>query len=160
MNFRAVLNSHEELFQRREHSRERLALVKEKIEMESYFEELGVAVFCAGSLARLEARREIRLDLFVTADDDPKLRSRLCEYTLFAHLIRSNEELSFPPFSNDGEYLKIHFLEDLKKGTGSRRDDSENLFTVRMLLMLKSEPDSRGTIPPTPHKHSRTLLPG
>ena len=68
------------------------------------------------------------------------LQSRLCEYTLIAHLIQLNETLGFPPFSNDGEYLKICFIDDLKTHTGSRKDDSENLFTTRMLLILESQP--------------------
>lgn len=140
MSFRSVLDSHQALSLRREYSRARLASVKSEVEREKYFKELPVAVFCAGSLARLEAGEKSDLDLFVTADDNATLHSRLYEYTLFAHLIRLNEQMGFPPFSNDGEYLKIHFLEDLKNRTGSRRDDSENLFTVRLLLMLESKP--------------------
>ena len=45
----------------------------------------------------------------------------------------------FNRFSNDGEYLKICFMGDLKSRTGSRLDDSENLFTTRMLLILESQ---------------------
>jgi len=86
----------------------------------------------------MEIGEKSDLDVFVTADESEALRSRLCEYTLFGQLINLNEELSLPPFSNDGEYLKIHFIEELKARTGSRRDDSENLFTARMLLMLES----------------------
>ena len=56
-----------------------------------------------------------------------------------------NERLVFPPFSNDGEYLKVYFMEDLSSRTGSPRDDGDNLFTTRMLLMLESQPDCTET---------------
>jgi predicted nucleotidyltransferase len=140
MSFSSILCSHEALSRRRKNSLECLANVKIEAQKEIFFEESSVTIFCAGSLARLEVGEKSDLDLFVIADNDPKLESQLYEYTLFAHLIHLNKEMGFPPFSNDGEYLKIHFIEDLKNRTGSRRDDSENLFTVRMLLMLESRP--------------------
>lgn len=136
----SILNSHSALSIRRNNSLQRLAEVKVRASAEEFLNEPRITVFCAGSLARLEAGNKSDLDLFVTADGNGKLHSRLFEFTLFAHLIRLNEELGFPPFSNDGEYLQIHSLDNLKKRTGSRRDDVENLFTVRMLLMLESKP--------------------
>jgi predicted nucleotidyltransferase len=140
MTFLSMLNEHAALSKRRSNSLQRLELVGNKVKEEKFLDEPAITVFCAGSLARLEAGDKSDLDLFVTADGDGRLHSRLFEFTLFAHLIRINSDLKFPPFSNDGEYLKIHFLEDLKNRTGSRRDDIENLFTVRMLLMLESRP--------------------
>jgi hypothetical protein len=64
---------------------------------------------------------------------------RLDEYRLFAHLIRINEKLNYPEFSNDGQYLKVYKLDNLRSATGSPQDDSENLFTARMLLLLESQ---------------------
>ena len=101
-----------------------------------------LAVFCVGSLARMEIGAKSDLDLFVTADsvdNSHELRKRLFQITLFSEMMRINKELDFPTFSNDGEYLKVCFMDDLKSGTGSRLDDSENLFTTRMLLILESQ---------------------
>ena len=140
MNFISILDSHPALLKRRKRAREQLAHIQKEFEGEEYFKGLPIAIFFAGSLARLEIGEKSDLDLFVTADEDSQLRSSLCKYMLFSHLIRLNERLGFPPFSNDGEYLNIYFVEDMKNGTGSRRDDSDNLFTARMLLMLESKP--------------------
>lgn len=97
-------------------------------------------MFCAGSLARKEIGKKSDLDVFVVADRGKNLESRLCEYKIYADLIRLNDDLGLPQFSNDGEFLKVHFLDDLINNAGSRRDDSENLFTTRMLLILESVP--------------------
>ena len=101
-----------------------------------------LAIFCAGSLARMESGTKSDLDLFVTAEGgySGELHKRLFQITLFSELMAINGRLDYPPFSNDGEHLKVYFLEDLKSRTGSPRDDSENLFTTRMLLMLESQP--------------------
>ncbi len=66
--------------------------------------------------------------------------SRLEEFKLFAELILVNEQLGLDPFSGDGEYLKTHDLRMLIDGTGSSEDDSENMFTTRLLLLLESAP--------------------
>ena len=80
------------------------------------------------------------LDIFVTADTSDQLQSHLFQIELFAELMRINKELDFPSFSNDGEYLKVYFVEHLKSHTGARLDDANNLFTTRMLLILESCP--------------------
>ena len=101
-----------------------------------------LAIFCAGSLARMEIGAKSDLDVFVTADavdESHKLRKRLFQLRLFSEMIAANDRLNFQSFSNDGEYLKLCFLDDIKFRTGSRIDDSENLFTTRMLLILESQ---------------------
>lgn len=133
-----ALQSHGALSARRAASEAQLQKVRKGFESAWTFGDKPVSVFCAGSLARLETGRNSDLDLFVTANETPELRSRLLEYTLFAELIGVNRTLGLPPFSNDGAYLKVYFVEDLRDKTGSPRDDSENLFTARMLLMLES----------------------
>ena len=139
MDFVSRLESHKKLQQRKKESLKRLEDVRDKFGKEECFQDCQIVIFCAGSLARLEFGKKSDLDLFVTAEEyfQP---NRLEEYTLYAHLIRLNNELEFPSFSNNGEYLKVHSLKKLKNETGSHRDDSENLFTVRMLLMLESQP--------------------
>lgn len=127
--------------QRRRNSIKQLRRVLREFTRSEFLSQAPIAIFCAGSLARQEVGTKSDLDVFVTGDgSDPRLRSRLSEYTLFAELIDLNRRLHLPEFSNDGQYLKIYPLEALQKLTGSPQDDSENLFTVRMLLVLESEP--------------------
>ena len=135
-----VLRDHDALAERREKSGKRLASVRNAVEKCSTIKATGLAIFCAGSLARMEAGDKSDLDIFVTADGDGKSHGRLFQIELFSELMALNRRLSFPPFSNDGEYLKIYCMNELKSETGSRFDDSENLFTARMLLILESQP--------------------
>jgi len=151
-----ILENHQALSRRRERSQRELDRARTEFAACQYLQDLPLSVFCAGSLARAEIGEKSDLDIFVIADSSDRLQSRLCEYTLFAHLIRiNNDVLGFPPFSNDGEYLKINFIEDLKARTGSRRDDIENLFTARMLLMLESKPLIHSELY---NKHLRAIL--
>lgn len=105
-----------------------------------------VCVFAAGSLGRFETGRKSDLDVFLLchrdkSDQGQRSVTRLREIEVFADLIRLNENLNLPPFSGDGKFLKIHELKDLIAATGdSSRDDSENLFTTRLLLLLESKP--------------------
>ena len=137
-----ALKRHPDLARRDAKSMRRLAEVRDAFVRCEVIKEHPLALFCAGSLSRMEVGNKSDLDLFVTADevdDNHVLRKRLFRITLFSEVMAINERLTFPPFSNDGEYLKICFMDDLKSRTGSRIDDSENLFTTRMLLILESQ---------------------
>ena len=59
---------------------------------------------------------------------------------LDADLIRAAQELRFPDFSNDGEYLEVHYIDDILNNLGGPRDDFQNHFTARLLLLLESRP--------------------
>jgi hypothetical protein len=105
-----------------------------------------LCVFAAGSLGRFETGRVSDLDVFLLCHS-PRRKSasqrsvsRLAEIQAFADLINVNDSLSLPPFSGDGRYLKVHEVDDLINATGDSRDDSENLFTTRLLLLLESKP--------------------
>lgn len=135
-----ALQAHGALAARREKSGKRLADVRAVFKKCSTIKATGLAIFCAGSLARMEAGDKSDLDIFVTADGDGKSHGHLFKIELFSALMALNRNLGFPPFSNDGEYLKIYCMNELKSETGSRFDDSENLFTARMLLILESQP--------------------
>lgn len=150
-----ALQSHAALAKRRQQSRKRLDCVRDALKKSDIIRDKPLAIFCAGSLARMESGKKSDLDLFVTACGGGEVRKRLFQITLFSELMEINERLKFPPFSNDGEYLKVYFMEDLKKHTGSPRDDSENLFTTRMLLMLESQPIVHEHIY---RKHLRAIL--
>nr|VFK32610.1 MAG: hypothetical protein BECKMB1821G_GA0114241_11182 [Candidatus Kentron sp. MB] len=57
-----------------------------------------------------------------------------------ADAININEKLKYPEFSNDGRYFKVYSFPDMFNRLGAPDDDVENLFTVRMLLLLESRP--------------------
>jgi len=99
-------------------------------------------VYLTGSFARGEATRFSDLDLFIAGDIEseraPKLR-RLDEICIKADLIQATRDLGIPEFSGDGEYLRHHLIRDLVKNLGDQKDDAENTFTARLLLLLESE---------------------
>jgi hypothetical protein len=103
-------------------------------------------VYATGSFGRREASEHSDIDLFIVSlsdkDEQRKIeRSRLSkleEILLKADLIRASQKMSFPPFSQDGRFLQNHGLRSLIKATGNERDDAENTFTARLLLLLES----------------------
>ena len=48
--------------------------------------------------------------------------------------------MGFGDFSNDGQYLEIHYIDDILDNLGSPSDDYQNFFTARLLLLLESYP--------------------
>ncbi|NOY83994.1 MAG: hypothetical protein GXO96_04065, partial [Nitrospirae bacterium] len=105
MSYEQQLKNHVSLAKRYSDSTDKLKCVREKFSNCDYFRDHSITIFCAGSLARMEIGVKSDLDLFVIAEEKQNPKSRLFEYTLFANLIQLNEELNFPAFSNDGEYL-------------------------------------------------------
>jgi len=59
---------------------------------------------------------------------------------LAAALVDATEQMGFPPFTGDGEYLEVHYVQRMEDVLGSREDDSINAFTARMLLLLEGRP--------------------
>ena len=55
-------------------------------------------------------------------------------------VILASEQIGFPDFSNDGEFLKFIHIEELIHHLGDREDDYHNMLTARMLLILESRP--------------------
>lgn len=146
-SFRIALSSHGELRERLTYSETFLKNVQLKTQDVLQSDWNHVAVFAAGSLGRLETGRSSDLDVFFLAkgknsNAQPNGRyqfSRLEEIQLFAKLIDVNAQLNLPSFSGDGRYLKVHELDRIISSTGDANDDSENLFTTRMLLLLESK---------------------
>ena len=101
-----------------------------------------LCIYVTGSFGRLEASEHSDLDLFfinrINPDDAPM--SRIHKTLMEASLITKCAELGFPEFSGDGEYLEIHSLQDMLANLGGRKDDYQNLFTARLLLLLESLP--------------------
>lgn len=129
--------------ERRSFTQERLASLAERL---TNLEELRkfpeLCVYTTGSYARHEASTHSDIDLFFVNRGSQKdfPVSRLDELRLFARVIDIGENLGFPAFSNDGEYLQILHLDDILSMLGGRDDDYRNFFTARMLLLLESAP--------------------
>jgi predicted nucleotidyltransferase len=107
-----------------------------KDEMRDVFIKYKISIFTVGSIGRHEFGNNSDLDIFLISK---KEISKIMQYEIYAKLIEINRKLKFPEFSNDGQFLTIHQLSDLKKFTGSPDDDSLNLFTTRMLMILESK---------------------
>lgn len=98
-----------------------------------------LAIYTAGSYGRLEASPHSDIDLFFVVDAP---RASLAEINvpeirLLSEIIDIAYGMNFPAFSNDGQYLKLLFSEDMLKNLGSPADDYRNHFTARMLLLLE-----------------------
>lgn len=100
-----------------------------------------LTIFGAGSYARLEASQYSDIDVFFLSGESKKdihgLRTKSLQ--LFGKVIGIGNELGFPKFSNDCEYLVILHTDDILSHLGGRTDDHENYFTARMLLLLESQ---------------------
>lgn len=142
-----VLLDHSNIQDRFEHSKKSLADVRATFAKLHGGQRPDVCVFAAGSLGRFETGRISDLDVFILCDRKgrrPGERSitKKVEGELFKDLNVLVEKLKLPPFSGYGKYLKVHELDDLIKATGDARDDVENYFTTRLLLLLESQPIS------------------
>ena len=121
-----------------------LARVREAISAQTTCAREEICIYVAGSLGRLETGKISDLDVFLFVDsiqNTPGKRTitRLEEIMVLSEIIQVNTELNLPPFSGDGEYFKIHEVSELLAGAGTATDDSENLFTTRLLLLLESK---------------------
>ena len=122
---------------------EKLNKIKEKLEM-TFIEEKyqDVCVYACGSLGRLEMTRNSDLDLFFvsmhSSDRDP-MKKNLNRYLFFGKMYDINREMGFPDPSKEGEYWEFINKEDFLD-IGSRKEDFNNSFTTRLLLILESKP--------------------
>ncbi len=143
MVFKQILDNHEAIQSRINYSRQFLQNTVSTFREYDGGKNTSVCVFAAGSLGRYETGQISDLDLFIVSS---KKIGKLDEYKLFSDLIRLNEDLHLPEFSSDGKFLKVHHLEELIKATGDDKDDLENQFTTRLLLLLESKPISNDTL--------------
>lgn len=122
---------------RRSYSISRLSEVKDFLESSSIISNrTDITIYATGSFGRLEACEESDLDLFILREDNLQDDERDIE--LRKELFLMAETLKFPPFTDDGAYLKTHNLPHLLEMLGGPTEDFENLFTARMLLLLES----------------------
>ncbi|MBI3477426.1 MAG: hypothetical protein HY010_16975 [Acidobacteria bacterium] len=127
---------------RAEYSLIRLAELRkclEKLPETKGFREL--TIFGAGSYGRLEASKFSDIDIFflVSGDGTNLAEPHTNELRLFGKVIEIADQMSFPKFSNDCEYLKILHTDKILDNLGGRIDDHENYFTARMLFLLESQ---------------------
>lgn len=92
-------------------------------------------IYAVGSGGRGELSPFSDLDLFLVKHGEPR---RVDEIRLQAAVLRALRAEKFEDPSNDASFLKLHAAEHLIERLGEPRDDSENTFTVRMLLLLES----------------------
>lgn len=100
----------------------------------------NLCIYATGSFGRWEAGGHSDLDLFFVLDGKREEIPHLTKTLIDADLIRLCARLKYPEFSGDGEYLKIHTLNDLSEKIGDQDEDAKNIFTARMLLFLESVP--------------------
>ena len=137
------------LANRKRYSTERLGSIRDRIERIEELEALpSLCIYVTGSYGRLEASESSDLDIFFihqgssASDSIPRIHKTLLD----AKLIQLARDLEFPEFSNDGEYLQVHYIEDILDELGGRKDDFKNHFTARLLLLLESQPLYNGNI--------------
>jgi hypothetical protein len=137
MSFTEILQHHEASQLRKKSSQAKLERARVAFRKDTILaKNKSICIFAAGSLGRLDSGLSSDLDVFVTTMG--KEIGRLQEINFFASIVRLNEELSYPPLSNDGEFLKVFHVSKNEKKVGSAIDDTENWFTTRMLLLLES----------------------
>lgn len=101
----------------------------------------ALTIYATGSLGRGELGRHSDLDVFLVDTADGRRRvGNLARIRLLSDLMEAAEATGFGEFSNDGEFLRVHPLDDLSSFLGTRDDDASNVFTARMLLLLESVP--------------------
>lgn len=132
-----------DLESRRRYSEQRVALIRNRLLSAESIVADNACVYATGSFGRGEASSNSDLDLFIagrneSGDDKKRSFTRLKEIRLKAKLIEVCEELEFPPFSGDGEYLAHYSMHELTDTLGKPEDDSTNTFTARLLLVLES----------------------
>lgn len=132
------------LTRRKEFSSNRLKELKLKIKKIDKLvkDRTNLCIYVTGSYGRHEATKYSDLDLFFLNDgksNNNKL-SKLNKTLVDAEIIKQTSKMNFGEFSNDGQYLEVHYIEDILDALGCPDDDYKNYFTARMLLLLESKP--------------------
>jgi hypothetical protein len=137
------------LHQRREDTAAKLReLVARAKDLEALLAEEPLCIYVTGSYGRLEAvvggdldhRSDLDLFFLYGGDDPERDLPQTTWLRLAGRMIELNDELGFPAFSGDAQYLEVHNIARMAVQLGSRDDDSVNAFTARMLLLLESRP--------------------
>jgi hypothetical protein len=134
------------LEERREQSNEGLELVRKEAgrRLPSIIGDEPLAIYVTGSFGRLEAAfpKKSDLDLFFLYgpdnEDPDAVLPNLVWIEIASEMIKIARELEFDKFSGDGAFLRWHNVWYIGKQLGSPKEDDENGFTARLLLLLES----------------------
>ena len=136
-----IYKSHQPLQTRNLNALNQLEKIREKFsDVPDLIQNKPISIFLAGSLGRGDVGKLSDLDLFILSNEEEIDTCRLQKIEILASIININRDLGFKEFSNDGQFLKFYSTKEMLNAVGSPSDDSENLFTARMLLLLESRP--------------------
>lgn len=127
--------------ERSAYSEQRLDEFKQAVTKIPNLADLGnLCIYVTGSYGRFEASPHSDLDLFFVklGSNENNALPKIQKILMDAALIDTLRSLGFPEFSGYGEYLEVHYLEEMIETLGSPEDDFKNLFTARLLLLLES----------------------
>jgi predicted nucleotidyltransferase len=135
------MDSNAILSERAQYSRKRLQSLKKRVSRVGELRKIpGLCVYVTGSYGRLEASKRSDLDLFFVYEPNRGPVNNLTKTMIAAKLIEITRDLNFPEFSNEGQYLQMHSLNEMLETLGGPEDDYKNYFTARLLLLLESRP--------------------
>jgi UTP:GlnB (protein PII) uridylyltransferase len=98
---------------RAEYSQERLDELARRMDpVLGLLDEHPLCVYATGSYGRLEGWSGSDIDLFFLYDnqDETERLPRTTFVQLASHLIRTTDDMGFPPFSGDGRYLDVQYI--------------------------------------------------
>lgn len=121
-------------------SENKIQRIQDDISKIKELKDSSLCVYTTGSYGRLEASENSDIDLFFLDTDQKNPTSNINQILINAKIIYICRDLKFKEFSKDGLYLKIYHLSDIKQELGGQKDDYNNFFTVRMLLLLEAKP--------------------
>jgi predicted nucleotidyltransferase len=130
--------SQPEIEARKRFSEEMLAKLRQGIAAISALKNCpNLCVYATGSFARRDAGKYSDLDIFFISTPGPPV-PRIDQMLIYADLIQLCRSMGMPEFSGDGQYLRVHTLRSIVDEVGSQKEDYENFFTTRLLLLLES----------------------
>jgi predicted nucleotidyltransferase len=101
-----------------------------------------LSIFIAGSYGRQEASSYSDIDLFFVSNLNAQERQglNLKQISMLSATIDVAERSNFLTFSNDGQFLRVLFLDEILSNLGNEKDDYYNFFTARLLMILEGRP--------------------
>lgn len=127
---------------RRKQTDERLSNIRRQLKDAARSASGKGCVYATGSFGRGEASQFSDLDLFIVGQTKEGRRAlgNLDEICIKADLVDATRKLKIPDFSGDGAYLVHYTIAELVETLGTSKDDANNTFTARLLLLLESRP--------------------
>jgi predicted nucleotidyltransferase len=134
-HYRNILKANNDIFKRRQRTKERLSEFKSKLSEALSEQEHSLSIFTAGSIGRSEVGEKSDIDPFFVAANEVS-GSELSSIQRVVNEVAN--VTGFPDVTS--EYFKVHSIENILTRTGKSDDDHENTFTTRVLMLLESVP--------------------